>query len=106
MKIVLDSCVPQPLRHHLTGHDVVTARFLNLNHLEDADLLNAIDGHYDILVTCDRGIPWQNQFAGRDIAVAVLRAPTNTLPDLLALMPLLLEALPKLRRGEVQEIGG
>lgn len=106
MKIVLDSCVPQPLRHHLTGHDVVTARFLKLNHLDDADLLNAIEGPYDVLVTCDRGIPWQNQFAGRGIAVAILRAPTNTLPDLLTLVPKLLEALPQLRRGEVREIGG
>ena len=105
MKVVLDACVPQPLRNAIQGHDVYTARYVGLSLLGDAELLNAIEGRYDVLVTCDRGIPWQNQFAGRRIALIVLRAPTNKLQDLVLLMPKLHQVLPTMQPGEVREIG-
>ena len=104
MKVVLDACVPQPLRHAIAGHEIFTAGFLGLSTLDDTDLLDAIEGHFDVLVTCDRGIPWQNRFAGRGISLIVLRARTNKLPDLLPLVPALLVALSEAKPGEVREI--
>lgn len=104
MKVVLDACVPGPLRNEIVGHEVVTSHYLGLSRFEDADLLNEIEGDFDVLVTCDRSIPWQNQFAGRRIAVLVLRAPTNKLQDLVKLVPALLEALAEVKPGEVREI--
>jgi len=47
-----------------------------------------------------------NQFAGRDIAVIVLRAPTNKLVDLTSLVPALLAVLDEIRPGEVREVSG
>lgn len=104
MRIVLDVCVPEPFRHELEGHEVVTARFLRLNRLEDGAVIAALDGTWDVLVTCDRGIPWQNKFAGRSIAVVVLCARTNKLRDLIELVPDLLVALDDIKPGEVREI--
>ena len=104
MKIVLDECVPQPLRHQLPGHTVVTAHFLGMNQFLDADLLDAIEGKFDVLITCDRGLPWQNRFAGRKIAVVVLKGQTNKLQDLLPMLPKILTALPTLKQGDIREI--
>lgn len=104
MKVVLDACVPEPFRHELSGHDVATARFLGINEFEDADLISTIEADWDVLVTCDRGIPWQNRFAGRNIAVIVMRAPTNKLQDLVALVPWVLDTLEVIQPGEVREV--
>jgi hypothetical protein len=104
VKVVLDACIPRPLRDEIAGHEVVTSHYLGLSRLEDADLLDAIEADFDALVTCDRSIPWQNQFAGRKIAVLVLRAPTNKLEDLIELVPALLDALAEVKPGEVREI--
>ena len=105
MRIVLDACVPIPLRHEIPGHDVFTARFLGLSELEDSGLLEAIEGKFDVLVTCDRSIPWQNQFRGRNVAVIILRARTNKLVDLVTVVPALLKALSSVERGEILEVG-
>ena len=105
MKVVLDACVPIALRHEIPGHAVFTAHFLGLSRLEDDELLDAVESTYDVLVTCDRGITWQNQFRGRSIAIIVLRARTNKLEDLIATVPALLAALHDLKPGEIREVG-
>lgn len=104
MKVVLDVCVPEPFRHHISGHEVVTARLLGLSSAEDGAVLSAVEGEWDVLVTCDRGIPWQSQFVGRDIALIVLCARTNKLQDLVTPTPDLLIALNSIEPGEVLEI--
>ena len=104
MRIVLDACVPQPFRHALPGHIVHTARHLGLSRLDDGTLLRSLAGQYDVLVTCDRNIPWQNQITGLRLAVVILRARTNKLSDLLPLAPQLIRALPFLSPGYVRQI--
>jgi hypothetical protein len=104
MRLLLDTCIPERLRHHLIIHEVQTARFAGLDGLPDAALLDAMQGTFDALVTCDQGIPWQQNMKGRSIAVAVLIAPSNRLPDLAPLVPALLAALDVIRPGEVREI--
>jgi hypothetical protein len=105
LRIVLDACVPEPLRLEISGHEVVTARYLGLSRLEDSQVVSAIEADWDVLITCDRNLPWQNKFAGRDIAVIVLRARTNKLQDLVPLVPTLQATLTDISSGEVREIG-
>ena len=105
MRVLLDACIPQRLRHHLSGVDVQSAKFAGLDSLLDWELLDAAAYHFDVLITCDRSIRWQNNMAGRPIAVLVLVAPTNRLPDLMPLVPLMLERLRDLKPGDVQEVG-
>ena len=47
MKILLDACIPQDLRHELLEHDVQTARFAGLHELTDSALLDAMEGRFD-----------------------------------------------------------
>ena len=105
MKILLDACIPQDMRHELKAHDVQTARFAGLHELSDNDLLDAMAGRFDILVTTDRKLQYQQNLKDRPFAVLVLRASTNRLPDLLGLVPDLLNAVDNAKPGEVLEIG-
>jgi len=104
MRVLLDSCVPQRLRDSLAAHDVQSARFAGLEGLLDRELLDALEGIFDVMVTCDRSIPWQQSMQGRRVGVLVLVAPSNRLADLLPLVPALLNVLAEIRSGELREV--
>ena len=61
-------------------------------------------GQFDVLVSVDKSIPFQQRLSKRPFAVVVLRARTNRLADLLPLVPALLKALDEVKPGEVREI--
>jgi predicted nuclease of predicted toxin-antitoxin system len=105
MRVLLDACLHEGLRHVITGHTVATARYAGLGALVDRDLLDAAEQNFDVLVTGDSGIRYQQNFDGRSLAVVVLRAKSNRLADLLPLIPSLDAALAEIRAGEVVEIG-
>jgi hypothetical protein len=69
-------------------------------------LLDAMAGQFDVLVTVDKGIRFQQRLDSRPVAVVLLRAPSNRLADLLPLIPALLEALYHVKPGALREIGG
>ena len=74
--------------------------------LDNGDLLDAMADQFDVLVTVDKGIPSQQRITGRPVGVAVLRARTNRLQDLLPLVPKLLNVLTEIDAGETHEITG
>ena len=104
MRILLDACVPKGLGKHLTDLESRHAPEMGWGDLDNGDLLDAMSGRFDILVTVDKGIPQQQRVDGRPLGVVVLRAKTNRLQDLLPLVPKLLAALPKIRPGTILEI--
>jgi hypothetical protein len=78
-RILLDNCVPQRLAAALDGFDVAAVVDIGWARLTDRELLDAMTGHYDVLITVDRSIRHQQRIHDRPIAVVVLRAPTNRL---------------------------
>lgn len=104
MRVLLDACVPQDIRHELKSHVVVTAGYAGLARLSNGKLLDAMVGRFDVLVTTDARLPSQRSLSGRPIAVVVLRAGGIRLQDLLPLVPALSTALSKIRPGEVREL--
>lgn len=106
MRVLLDNCIPRRLDASLKDIDVTRVLDLGWAHLNDRELLDAMAGRYNVLVTVDRGIRHQQRLHDRPIAVAVLRARTNRLADLLPLIPALRQVLGQMRLGEVHEVGG
>lgn len=106
MRVLLDACVPRRLRRYLPGHVVRTAPEMGWGDLDNGDLLDAMAGQFDVLVTVDKNLPRQQSVANRPIAVVVVRAPSNRLADLLPAVPDLAATLPNVRPGKVTEIGG
>ena len=106
MRVLLDVCLPHRLRHELAPHDVQTAKFAGLDGLLDGALLDAMVGSFDILVTVDASLPRQQNISRRSVAVVLLRARGNRLPDLLPLVPNLLRTLDEVQPGEVRDVSG
>jgi hypothetical protein len=104
MRDLLDNCVPRRLAALLDGIDVMPAVDIGWGSLTDRDLLDAMVGRYDVLVTVDRGIRHQQRLHDRPIAIALLRARTNRLGDLAPLIPALRAALGQMSLGAVHEI--
>jgi hypothetical protein len=96
--------VPRRLAAVITGHSAETVCDLGWGSLTDGALIERMNGRYDVLVTVDRGIRHQQRLQHRRFGVVLLRAPTNRLADLHPLVPLLLEAIDRVRAGEVLEI--
>jgi hypothetical protein len=71
---------------------------------QNGDLLASAIGQFDVFLTADRNLSYQQDVSAFDIAIVVLAAPSNRLEDLKALVPELLEALPRLERRKVETI--
>lgn len=104
MRILLDSCVPRRLAASLKVHEVTTAPRMGWGDLDDGPLLDAMAGHFDVWVTVDTNLPYQQRLDYRPFAVVVLKAKTNRLPDLLPLVPALQVAIEELRPGQVRAV--
>lgn len=63
-------------------------------------------GRFDLRVTVDKNLQFQQDLRGRLFAIAVLRAKSNRIKDLLPLVTKLLEALPAVLPAQVIEIQG
>ncbi len=102
MKILLDECVDERLARDFAGHDVLTVKDMGWKGKQNGDLLTLAENNFDILVTTDRNMSFQQNLTRLNISVVVLVAATNRLNDLRALVPSSLKLLPFLRKGEVR----
>jgi hypothetical protein len=74
MKILFDQGTPVPLRRHLHPHTVDTAAELGWSDLQNGDLLSkAEDGRYDLMVTTDQNLQYQQNLSDRSIGIIVLK---------------------------------
>ena len=102
MRILLDECVDQKLRLAFDEHDCQTAAYANLAGLKNGALLAAAEAaNFQILITTDQGIPYQQNLDGRRISILILCTPTNRLADLRLLVPTILQSLNSIEPGQV-----
>ena len=99
MRVLLDECVDWRLGRDIVGHDVKTARQMAWTTIKNGELLALAEKHFDVFVTVDRNLSFQQNLAYLSIAVLVLRARTNRLSDLRRLTPQLLEAIESAQPG-------
>jgi hypothetical protein len=106
MKILIDECVPRKFKTSLPGHDCETAPEAGLAGLENGKLLLAAENlGFEVLLTIDGGIEYQQNLTGRRIAVLSIRARSNRLSDLLPLAPECLGALRSIKPGQLITVG-
>ncbi|MGH7975112.1 MAG: DUF5615 family PIN-like protein [Limisphaerales bacterium] len=72
MKILLDECVPWPMHKFLTGHECSTAQQCGWGGIKNGDLLRLAEGRFDLFITSDQNIRYQQNLAGRWIAIIEL----------------------------------
>ncbi len=87
MKILFDHCVPARLRRLLAGHVVKTTAEMGWQNLQNGKLLAAAANHFEVMLTVDRNLQYQQNLATLPIAVLVLVAESNKLAVLAPLIP-------------------
>jgi predicted nuclease of predicted toxin-antitoxin system len=106
MRLLLDECVPRKLRSFFVaaGHDCETAREAGYGGFTNGELLAQAELLFDVLVTIDRNLRYQQNLRGRIIAILVLCAHSNDVSDIEQLIPAALNALKSIKAGEVIEV--
>jgi hypothetical protein len=103
--VLLDECVDRRLAADIHGHEVKTVPEAGWAAFKNGELLSRAGGDFEAFVTVDRNLPFQQDLSRLSIAVIVLRARSNRVADLRALIPDLLATLPVAKRGEVTWVG-
>jgi hypothetical protein len=101
VRVLLDECLPRRLKRELVGHDVKTAPEMGWASKRNGELLDVAVSRFDVFLTADRNLSYQQNVSAFDIAVVVLAARSNRLDDLRPLVPRLLEVLPMAQRRAV-----
>ena len=105
MRILIDECIDERFRNALPGHDCQTVRYAGLAGLKNGELLRAAEeAGFEVLVTVDQGIEYQQNLQARNLMIVVLCAASNRLNDLLPLAPLCLTSLKSPQPGRVTQI--
>ncbi|HEX9930380.1 MAG TPA: DUF5615 family PIN-like protein [Pyrinomonadaceae bacterium] len=101
MKVLLDECVTHYLKRDFVGHDVFTVEEAGFKGLKNGQLLQAASGKYDVLITVDRNLQYQQNLKNIGVAVIILKAQRSTYPMLKPLMPQVLLLLGRTKEGEI-----
>jgi hypothetical protein len=79
MRVLFDQATPVPIRPYLEGHDVRTAAQQGWDSLKNGELLSAAEAAgFDVILTTDKNMRYQQNLAGRTIAVVVVGQPIQT----------------------------
>jgi predicted nuclease of predicted toxin-antitoxin system len=101
VKLLLDECVTRFVKRDLSSHTVQTVEEAGLKGLENGDLLRAASETYEVLITVDQNLPYQQNVPGLNIAIVVLAAKRNSYASLKLLLPRALTALETIKAGDV-----
>lgn len=104
MRILLDECLPRRLKRDFPGHEVRTVPDAGWGGKDNGELLALADPEFDVFVTADQGIEYQQNLEGARIAVVVLAARSNRLADLRPLVPRILAAIADVGPGELLRV--
>ena len=100
MRVLLDENLDWRLRRGFDPeHEVVTVQYRGWSGKENGELLRAAAAEFDVFVTLDSNLEYQQNVVALDLAVVVLRAPSSDLSDLEPLLPELNTLLPSVRPG-------
>lgn len=101
MRILLDECVPGRLARDLGPHDVTTVRSMGWSGLPDGELLRRAERRFDVLLTVDRNLQYQQDISAFDVGLVVLAAGSNRLAALRPLVPDAVKAVRTIEPGTV-----
>jgi predicted nuclease of predicted toxin-antitoxin system len=105
MKILIDENLPRKLVAYLLGHESRTVVECGWPGKKNGELLALADLLFDVLLTLDKNLPYQQNLDSIRIAVLIIHAYSNRLSDLLPLLPECLAALETIQPRQVVRVG-
>jgi hypothetical protein len=107
MLLLLNECVPRPLRRDLVGHDVRHVVDMGWSSKRNGELLRLmVAEHFEALLTVDQNLEFQQNLRALGIGVVLVLAKTNRVKELRPLVPQILAALNRVTAGELIRVGG
>ena len=106
MKVLLDECVPRKLKREIANHEVLTVTEQGWSGVENGELLNLAATEFDIFLTVDQNLSFQQNLKNFNIAIILMVARNNRLKTLLPLMPAVRAAIDDVKAGEIVRISG
>jgi predicted nuclease of predicted toxin-antitoxin system len=107
MKVLIDECAPKALKQALAlyGHVCATVQEAGWSGKVNGELLELAEAEFEAPVTVDTNIRYQQNLAGRKIAIVILRAQSNRLTHLSPHFPACAQALQSIKPGEIIYVG-
>jgi len=102
MKILLDECVPWPMRRLLENHERDNAQRRGWGGASNGELLRLAEAEFDLFITSDQNLRYQQNLLSRSIAI--LELSTNDLRQILAAGSLIEAAIADIRPGEYRQL--
>ena len=102
MKILLDECVPWPMHRLLLTHACTSVQAQGWSGIRNGDLLQRAEGEFELFITSDQNIRYQQNLAGRGIAI--LELSTNDLLRIQAASALIEEAIGRIQPSEFRQL--
>ncbi len=100
MKILLDECIDRRLARDLSDFEIKTVPQAGWAGLKNGNLMKLAEAEFDVFITVDRNLSFQQNLPKFNIAVLVIRSKSNRLEDLQPFAPQIIKILPKLEKGE------
>ncbi|MGD0790171.1 MAG: DUF5615 family PIN-like protein [Terriglobales bacterium] len=106
MKVLLDECLPRKLKDRFASHDCYTVPEAMLGGKKNGELLAIAESQgFEIFLTMDRGLEYEQNLTGRQIGVIIFRAKSNRLVDLTPLVEACLIQMRAIKPGQIARIG-
>ena len=96
MRILLDESVPEKLGRLLVGHTFSTVQKQGWTSVKNGKLLSLAKDHFDLLLTADKGMEYQQNQASLPVSILVVRARSNRVEDLARAIPSILAVLDEI----------
>ena len=106
MKLLIDECLPRKIKNSLAVHDCRTVPEAGLAGKRNGELISlAEELGYEIFLTMDKGVEYEQNLQHRKLAIIILRAKSNRLADLLPVLPDCLAQIESIKPGQLVSVG-
>lgn len=104
MKILIDECIDRRLARDFIGYEIKTVPQMGWAGIKNGKLLAKASSEFDVFLTVDQNLPFQQNLSQFDIAVVVIQSKSNRLVDLKPFIPKIMIMLPNLIKGKATVI--
>jgi predicted nuclease of predicted toxin-antitoxin system len=106
MRILLDENVPRQLKRHFSADvEVVIVQERGWRGIKNSELLRLAAAEFEVFLTMDRGVEFQQNLQSLSIGILIIRAPSNRFEDLQPLISEVQNALNIIQPGQVHRVG-
>jgi predicted nuclease of predicted toxin-antitoxin system len=104
VRILLDECLPRKLKRELEAHEAFTVPEMGWAGIKNGALLKLAEAQFDIFLTIDSNLEFQQNIIKFNIAIIALVAKSNDIDTLRPLIPEVIKSIPSIEKGKVWHV--